>query len=583
MAALPNRPEDFDTANHATVNGTNSNEEDLTRHVNGESSNNEVENIAADVIIIGGGFGGMYGMHQFRKLGLSVKLLEAGSSWGGTWHWNRYPGARVDSETPYYSLSIPEVYKDWTFTERFPGHEELRRYFQHVDKTLDLSRDAYFNTIVTAARYDTGTGQWHVKTDDPKRIATCKYLVMATGSSYKKHFPAFKNLDKFKGRLIHSALYPDTLDVSHKKVLVIGSGATGVQIVQTLAHDPTCQLTASIRTPNIALPMRQRQMSAEEQNAAKSFYQSVLQSAKQCSGGFPYNPAPKAYHEATPAERRAHWEEIWGRGGFAFLLSNYREFLADKDINRELYAFWADKVRARVRDPVKREIVAPATQPHWLGTKRPSLEQDFYEMIDQEHVTLLDLQRRDIAEFTASGVVTVSKSDENDRQHHDYDIVILATGYDSLTGSLLDAGLTDINDTPLSAKWRHGTYTYLGLTIPQMPNLFMVYSPQAPTALSNGPPIIEIQIDWIAAAIAKMRAEGVKYIDARSAAAEEWRDDIQKMNNLTLFPETDSWYMGANVPGKPREQLVYLAGVDTYARVTREALDGWKGFDVVKA
>lgn len=596
MAALPNRPKDFDAANHATSNGDNAGRNAGSQQVNGETSDSSVENITADIIIVGGGFGGMYGIHQFRKLGLSVKLLEAGSSRGGTWHWNRYPGARVDSETPYYSLSIPEVYRTWTFTERFPGHEELRRYFQHVDQTLDLTKDAYFNTIVTSARYDTTAGEWHVTTDDPNRVATCKYLVMATGSSYKKHFPAFKDLDKFKGRLIHSALYPEAgLDVSGKKVLVVGSGATGLQIVQTLAHDKTCQLTACIRTPNFALPMKQRQISAEEQNNAKSFYQSHLQAAKQCRGGFPYDPAPKPFHETTREERLAHWEDIWARGGFSFLLSNYREFLTDKDANRELYAFWADKVRARVRDPVKREMVAPLKQGHWFGTKRPSLEQDFYEMIDQDHVTLLDLKKRDIAAFTATGITTTRSKDassdqqeqeqeqEQEQQHHDFDIIILATGYDSLTGSLLDAGLTDTTSTPLSQKWKTGTYTYLGLTIPQMPNLFMVYSPQAPTSLSNGPPIIEIQIDWIASAISQMRAQGVKYIDARSEAAEAWREDIQVMNAKTLYPETDSWYMGANVPGKPREQLIYLAGVDTYAKVTAEALDGWKGFDVVMA
>lgn len=582
MAALPNRPKDFDTANHATVNGE-TNSSDDTQETNGETSPSAVENITADILIVGGGFGGMYGMHQYRKLGLSVKLLEAGSSWGGTWHWNRYPGARVDSETPYYSLSIPEVYRKWNFTERFPGHEELRRYFQHVDKTLGLSKDAYFNTIVTEARYDTAAGEWHLKTDDPKRVATCKYLVLATGSSYKKHFPAFKNLDKFKGTLVHSALYPESgLDVTNKKVLVVGSGATGVQIVQALAREKSCQLTACVRTPNFALPMRQRQVSLDEQNAAKSFYQSYLSAAKQCRSGFPYAPAPRPYSETTRAERLELWEELWGRGGFSFLVSNYGEFLVDKDVNRELYAFWAEKVRARIRDPVKRDIMAPLRQGHWFGTKRPSLEQDYYEMIDQEHVALLDLNRNNIDEFTATGVVT-SDAQSGQQSHHDFDIVILATGYDSLTGSLFDANLFDTSDTPLRQKWKSGTYTYLGLTIPQMPNLFLVYSPQAPTSLSNGPPIIELQIDWIGSAIAKMRSEGVKYIDARPEAAVAWREDIQKMNAMTLYPETNSWYMGANVPGKPREQLIYLAGVDTYAKVTTDALEGWKGFDVVKA
>lgn len=568
MAGLPNRPEDFEASHLEKEPITNG----VTKEVNGASHGN-IHNITTDILIVGGGMGGMYGLHQFRKLGLSVKLFEAGSDFGGTWHWNKYPGARVDSETPYYGLSIPEVYKTWTYTERFPGHQELRRYFSHVDKTLDLRKDTFFNTIVTEARYV--DGEWHVKTDDGG-LAKAKYLVLATGSSYKKHFPAFKNLDQYRGRLIHSALYPeDGIDVTGKKVGVVGSGATGVQIVQELARED-CQLTAFIRTPNVALPMHQRKLTQEEQEHAKSFYQAYFDSAKQCRSGFPYNPAPKSFFDATPEERQAFWEDLWRRGGFSFLISNYREFLTDKNVNREFYAFWADKVRSRMKNPYKRDVLAPLNQGHWFGTKRPSLEQDYYEMIDRDNVTVVDLKATPIQEFEEHGIRT------EDGKLHEFDVVILATGYDAVTGSLKDIGLVDADGVPLTEKWQNGTYTYLGLTIDRMPNMFMVYSPQAPTSLSNGPPIIEIQIDWIAVAIKKMREEGVKSIEPQFAAAEKWRDDIQKMNDMTLYPETDSWYMGANVPGKPREQLIYLAGVDEYARVTSEALKEWTGFNVVK-
>lgn len=574
MAGLPNRPDDFDSS-PPIVNGVT---DDVTNSLSGLSVDDS-RHMTTDILIVGGGFGGMYGLHQFRKLGLSVKLVEAGSDFGGTWHWNRYPGARVDSETPYYSLSIPEVYKDWFFSERFPGHEELRRYFKHIDTTLDLSKDASFNTIVTEARYV--DGEWHVKTDDG-RGARAKYLVLATGSSYKKHFPPFPNLDKFKGRLIHSALYPEGgIDVIGKKVGVVGSGATGVQIVQELARED-CQLTAFIRTPNVALPMQQRKLTHEEQRDAKCFYQSHFQAAKECRSGFPYNPTSKTFFEASPAEREAYWEELWQRGGFSFLLSNYGEFLVDRNVNREFYQFWAKKVRARIRDPYKRDVLAPLKQGHWFGTKRPSLEQDYYEMIDRANVTVVDLNATPIDEFAETGILTQGEDGE-DGKLHEFDIIILATGYDAVTGSLKDMGLADREGVSLAEKWAAGTYTYLGLTVDKMPNLFMVYSPQAPTSLSNGPPIIEIQVDWIAAAIRKMRDQGIASIEPRRAAAEKWRDDIQNMNALTLYPETNSWYMGANVPGKVREQLIYLAGVDEYARVTSEALKDWTGFDTVKA
>jgi len=220
-------------------------------------------------------------------------------------------------------------------------------------------------------------------------------------------------------------------------------------------------------------------------------------------------------------------------------------------------------------------------QGHWFGTKRPSLEQDYYEMIDRDNVTVLNLKATPIVRFTETGVLT--GSDDGEQKHHDFDIIILATGYDSVTGSLTDMGLIGTDGIPLREKWSKGTYTHLGLTIPKMPNMFMVYSPQAPTSLSNGPPIIEIQVDWICDAIAKMKEEGVKYIDAKWENAEEWREEIQKMNEQTLYPESESWYMGANIPGKPREQLIYLAGVDEYDRVTKAALRTWEGFDVVKA
>ncbi|OAP63454.1 hypothetical protein AYL99_02681 [Fonsecaea erecta] len=570
MAGLPNRPSDFDashTEQESIPNGTSSS------LANGQPTEN-IHNISTDVLIVGGGFGGIYGLYQFRKMGLRVKLFEAGSDFGGTWYWNRYPGARVDSETPYYSLSIPEVYKNWHFSERFPGHQELRRYFKHIDKTLDLSKDAYFNTVVVEAKFSTDTDEWHVRTDDGG-LAKCKYLVLATGSSYKKHYPDFKNMDKFKGRLIHSALYPEEgIDVTGKKVGVIGSGATGVQIVQELARED-CQLTTFVRTPNLAQPMQQRKLTKEEQDNAKSFYQAYFQSAKECLSGFPYNPATKTFFEATPEERLEYWEDLWQRGGFSFLISNYREFLTNKEVNRELYQFWAKKVRARMKDPFKKDVLAPLEQGHWFGTKRPSLEQDYYEMVDRDNVTLVDLKATPIVEFTETGIKTTDKL-------HEFDIVILATGYDSVTGSLLDIGLVGTDGVPLREKWKSGTYTYLGLTIPKMPNMFMVYSPQAPTSLSNGPPIIEMQIDWICAAIRKMKEEGIRYIDAKPEAAEKWREDIQKMNATTLYPETNSWYMGANIPGKPREQLIYLAGLDVYNKTTKEALKTWDGFDVVK-
>ncbi|EXJ87211.1 hypothetical protein A1O3_04170 [Capronia epimyces CBS 606.96] len=535
-------------------------------HTNGE------HDLETDVLIVGGGFGGVYALWKLRQLGLKTKLFEAGAEFGGTWHWNSYPGARVDSEMPFYALSIPEVWKTWNWTERFPSHDELKLYFRHVDKVLDLSKDAYFHTIVTEAKYDRSKKQWVVKTRDG-RTARCKYLVLATGSSYRKHIPAFKGLDKFKGQLVHAADWPNEgLDVKGKRVGIIGNGATGVQLIQEMGKQDA-DVSVFIRTPIVALPMRQRKLSVEEQETSKMTYGFLYDGARNSRAGFPFKPHTKGFWESTPEERRKLMEEGWSRGGFAFNQGTYRDFIFDKEANKEFYQFWADKVRQRIKDPVKAQIAAPIPQKKWFATKRPSLEQDYYDVINRDNVKLVDLNATPITEFQEGGIATTDGL-------HELDIVLLATGYDAVTGSLLDMGLEDKNGVSLREKWKNGVRTYLGLMIPDMPNLFMVYSPQAPTSFSNGPPIIEIQVDWIASALEKFRSEGIVAIDAPEASAEEWYDEVKKIGDKTLYPLADSWYMGANVPGKPRELLLYLGGVNVYGKTINAALDSWKGFTV---
>lgn len=269
-------------------------------------------------------------------------------------------------------------------------------------------------------------------------------------------------------------------------------------------------------------------------------------------------------------------EENWNLGGFSFFLSTTREFLSDKKVNAEMYDFWKEKIRPRINDPVKREIVAPYKQEHWFGTKRPSLEQDYYEVLDRSNVKIVSLKKDPIRQFTEAGIETAS-------QLHEFDIIVLCTGYDSMTGSLMDLYIKDKDGQLLQKKWEKGVETYLGLMIHKMPNMFMVYSPQAPTALSNGPPIIEVQIEWIIKTMDKMKKEGIKELDPQAEPAKQWRESIQEMNQKTLYPLENSWYMGANIPGKVREQLVYLGGVGMYNEEINKALDGWTGFDLTKA
>lgn len=528
--------------------------------------------ISLDVLIVGGGYGGVYALHRFRKLGFKVKAVEAGSFFGGTWHWNRYPGARVDSESPLYSLSIPEVYQSWTWSVRFPDHREIRRYFRHVDDVLGLSRDTYFDTIVVKARWD--GDMWTVETLAGPTFR-CKYFVSASGSSYKRYTPKFNNITAYKGLLVHSASFPDALDVRGKRVAVVGNGSTGVQIVQDLAKED-CQVTSFIRTPAITFPLKQRKLTIEEQEDQKNFYDHLFKVAKTTPAGFPYNlPLTQSIWDVSEERREALFEYLWSRGGFVFHLSNFRDLVTDEKANALVYDFWRRKVRERIKDPVKADIVAPQKQAVFFGTKRSALEQDYFEMIDRPNVQLVNLKETPILQFHEKGIETT-------KGLHEFDIVILATGFDALTGSLLDMGLSDRHGIPLSQIWKEGVLTHLGLMIPGLPNFFMSYSPQAPTSLSNGPPIIEYQIDWIVQAITKMQVEGINAVEGTMKAARQWREDLQAANEKTLLPRTNSWWMGANIPGKVREQLIYIQGLDQYIRECDEALKTWGGFELHK-
>lgn len=528
--------------------------------------------IDTDAIVVGGGFGGCLSLHRLRNMGLKTTLLEAGAGFGGVWYWNRYPGARVDSEMPTYQFNIHDVWKGFNWSERFPGHEELRRYFDHLDRVLDLSKDAVFNAIVKGVEFNSETGRWTCWTKDGLR-ATCKYLVMATGSSYKKHYPSFSGLESFKGRLVHSADYPSDMDVRGKRVGVVGNGASGIQIIQELAKKD-CQLTVFARTPCIALPMKQRQISRDESEASKGFYECIFEKCDQTSTGFAVEPKSKSILQTSAQEKDDVFAELWSRGGFNFLTANYSDLLVSEEANAIFYDYWVRQVRARMTDPVKMDLVAPLKQTVFIGTKRPSLEQDYYEMIDRPHVRLHDLKKSPILEVKSDGIVT---GHDGQTQLHEVDVLIFATGYDAVTGSLLDMGIRGQNGMTLEDRWKNGILTHLGTTIPDMPNLFMVYGPQAPTSLANGPPFIEKNVDWICKVIAKMRDEGLDTVQPTVDAASQWRDQVVAISEHTLFPRSNSWYMGVNIPGKRREPLIYMAGVQRWWQQCLGALEQWSG------
>jgi len=534
---------------------------------------NYAKELETDVLIVGAGFGGIYLMHKLRQFGLNCKIMEAGTDIGGIWHWNCYPGARVDSQIPVYEYSLPEVWKDWTWSCRYPGTDELRAYFEHVEKKLDIKKDCAFNTRVVGAHFDKPSGKWITETEDG-RTAKSKYLLLALGFAAKRHFPDWPGMESFEGELHHSSFWPNEgVNTKGKRVAVIGTGSTGVQIAQETSKDAASVLQF-VRTPNLCLPMQQQAISAEEQNRRKQGeYQKFFEHRLNTFAGFGYDYIEKNTLEDSPEEREKFYEKLFEAGGFEFWLANYKDLLFDNKANREAYNFWAKKTRARITDPEKRDILAPLEPPHAFGTKRPSLEQNYYEMLDKPENKVIDVSKNPIEKIVPRGIVTA------DGKLHECDVIALATGFDSVTGGMKNMGLKDVDGVELSKKWNAGTYTYLGMTMAGYPNCFFLYGAQGPTAFSNGPTCVEVQGDWIVDAIKKMQDEGINYCEPTHEAEKEWREKVMELSDKTLFPQTKSWYMGDNIPGKFREQLNFAGGFPLYKELTRNALDrGFEGF-----
>ncbi|MCJ1475801.1 hypothetical protein MMC13_004465 [Lambiella insularis] len=540
------------------------------------SSDTYATELETDVLIVGAGFGGVYLLHKLRdELGFDCKIFEAGKDLGGVWHWNCYPGARVDTSVPLYEYSFEKVWRDWTWKEKYPAWPELREYFDHVDKQLDIKKDVSFDTRVADAQFDPETSQWIVKTENG-RTARCEYFIIATGFSAKRHFPDWKGLETFQGVIHHSSFWPEEgVEIKGKKMAVIGTGSTGVQLAQECAKE-AAELTVFQRTPNIALPMRQRQLTKAEQDAAKKTYPEVFKKRMSTFGGFSYTFSDKKTFDDSPAARHSFFESLWQQGGFQPWLATYDDTLKDLHANRAAYDFWAQKTRPRILDPVKRDILAPLEPVHAFGTKRPSLEQDYYEQFNKPNVHVVDLRKNPIVEVQPKGIVTA------DGTLHEVDIIALATGFDAVTGGMKSMGLRDVRGVALSEKWKAGTWSYLGMTCNGYPNMFFLYGPQGPTAFANGPSCVECQGNWIIDVIARLRAENIKSIEATREAEEEWRRVVREEDEGTLFPITDSWYNGGNIEGKPKEQLNYAGGIPKYERECRARLDGWKGFVIVQ-
>jgi cyclohexanone monooxygenase len=526
-----------------------------------------------DALIIGAGFSGIYQLYRLRERGFKVRIFEAGADLGGIWHWNCYPGARVDSHVPNYEFSIEELWRDWNWTERFPAWDELRRYFHYVDQKLELSRDIRFDARVRSARFDNDSDQWQIECADGHSVRS-QFLIACTGFAAKAYVPDFPGIDDFQGPCFHTARWPqDGLDLNGRRVGVIGTGASGVQVIQEAGRIAS-HLTVFQRTPNLALPMRQQALDASMQLAMKTHYPEVFRQRAESSGGlYDIRSDERSAVEVSSQERLALFETTWQKGGFHFWGSNFYDILLDKDANQFAYEFWRDKTRARIKDPAMAEKLAPTEAPHPFGTKRPSLEQWYYEVFNQDNVTLVDTREEEIVEITPTGVRTSS-------QQYELDMLVLATGFDSSTGGLTQFEIRGRSGRTLSETWSRGVQTFLGMGIPDFPNLLMLYGPQSPSAFWNGPSCAEMQGDWVIDCLTYLRDKGMTRIEATVAAGASWTEHMQELAEGTLLPLADSWYMGANIPGKPR-QLLHHLGVPDYMEHCRESAEnGYAGFDL---
>jgi cation diffusion facilitator CzcD-associated flavoprotein CzcO len=536
------------------------------------TSDSTVEEL--DVLVIGAGFAGIYQLHRLRSLGRSVKVFEAGSVLGGIWYWNCYPGARVDTEGPIYQLAYEDLWKDWEYKNLYPDWSEVREYFTYLDRKLDVSRDVRFNTRVESAEFDTARNQWVVQSSDGS-TTRCTYLVPCLGFASKPYLPTIPGLDSYRGISHHTGLWPqDGVDLTGKRVAVIGTGASGVQVIQEAARD-AADLTVFQRTPNLAIPMGQRTLTPEEQVAIKAELPERFASRAGTFAGFDYDFTPLNAVDLTDEERTAGYEELWQKGGFRFWLAVFQDTLFDQTSNDYAYAFWRDKVRARIKDPVLAEKLAPTEAVHPFGVKRPSLEQNYYDIYNQDNVHLVDLNETPIETVTDRGIRT------SDGAEREFEVIVLATGFDSVSGGLTRLDIRGTDGSLLRDKWADGISAHLGVATAGFPNLLFVYGPQSPSGFCNGPTCAEIQGEMIVETLEHLLRNGHRRIESTTEADEAWSDHVAELVAPTLFGRAKSWYMGANIPGKAIQSLNYPGGLPLYREKFAESrANGYAGFRI---
>lgn len=522
-----------------------------------------------DVVIIGAGFSGLYALKRVRDLGFSAHVFEAGSGVGGTWFWNRYPGARCDIESLEYSYSFSqELQTEWRWSERYAPQPEILQYLNHVADRFDLRRDLELNTRVTAAIFDEEANRWNIHTDRGGAVSA-QFCIMATGCLSAANLPNIPGLGRFQGNWYHTGCWPhEGVDFSGQRVGVIGTGSSGVQCTPMIARQAS-QLFVFQRTPNFIVPAQNRRLSPEVVNDWEANCSEYRNCARTSQFGLLVKGCDQPALEVTPEERLEEYERRWSYGGLGFL-ATYPDLLLSREANDTLAEFLRDKIRSTVQDTGVAEKLVPKDFP--VGTKRLCVDTGYYETFNRPNVTLVDIRATPIEEITANGVRTSAAE-------YRLDSIVFATGFDAMTGALCKIDIRGRRGMSLKEKWSDGPSTYLGLTVSGFPNLFTVTGPGSPSVLSNMILSIEQHVDFIADCLAHLRQNGSAAIEATPAAEAAWTEHVTQVANFTLFPQANSWYLGANIAGKPRGFMPYIGGVGRYRqKCDSVAANGYEGF-----
>ena len=533
------------------------------------ATNDEPRTRRCDVVIVGAGFSGMYMLHHLRELGFRAEVIEAAGDVGGTWYWNRYPGARCDIESLAYSYSFDDAWQqEWRWRERYSVQSDILDYARAFCERFDLRRDIHFDTRVTSARFDGERNEWTLTTERGSRFVA-PFCVMATGCLSVPKVPDLPGIENFESELYHTAHWPhDKVSFIGKRTGIIGTGSSAIQSIPVIAKEAE-HLTVFQRTPNFSIPAWQGPLSDEADRRTKRDYAKYREASRTSICGDFADENVMVLLEATPEERELELENRWRLGGFNYQYA-FTDALTDTDANEIAAEFVRDKIRARVKDPQVAEALCPRDHP--FGTKRLCVDTDYYETFNRDNVTLVDLRRTPIARIGRNAVVTSDAEFE-------LDALVLATGFDAMTGALTSIDVRGLGGASLREEWESGARTYLGLAVAGFPNLFTVTGPGSPSVLANMMVAIEQHVEWIGACLSHLREHGHRRIEARAEAQQAWVEHVNESAERTLFPRANSWYVGANVPGKARVFMPYVNGVKTYNDICEQIkAKGYEGF-----